>query len=73
MEKLTELLSDIFQIPIDQIKEATNIKELESWDSLKHMELIAAIEGDYGVSLTVDEIIAMTSIETIQNIIDSKN
>lgn len=43
-----------------------------SWDSLKQMELVLALETVYKIQLTFDEIIEMTSINAIENIIKKR-
>lgn len=40
------------------------------WDSLKHIELINAIEADFGVRFSFADAIAANSIEEIQKILE---
>lgn len=42
------------------------------WDSLKHIELIVAIEGQYNIELTGDEIAVMTSYQTISDMLQKR-
>ncbi len=44
-----------------------------TWDSLSHMELIAAIEDEFSIELTSDEIISMTSVATITEVLRAKS
>ena len=41
--------------------------DLEAWDSLGHIRLISAIEEDFGLTLTLEEIELMTSVATIES------
>lgn len=40
------------------------------WDSLKHIELINAIEAEFGVRFSFADAIAANSIDEIQGILD---
>ena len=48
------------------------MKDLDVWDSLKHMELIAALERQFDVQLTFDEIVAMRSAGDIKRVLSNK-
>ena len=69
VNKLYVDLSEILETSVEDLKNNLKMEECEIWDSLKHMELIAMIESNYNVNLTVDEIIKMTSIDEITNIL----
>ena len=72
MDKLTKLISDILNIDADKIIDDLSIKEVPSWDSLKHIELIVAIEQDFNIQLSFDEIASMQSVRKIKEVIDKK-
>jgi acyl carrier protein len=64
-EKLKEIISDNFDIDEDEINEETSSDIVEKWDSLNHLRLVTALEGEFGISLTMDEINNMTSYSKI--------
>ena len=71
--KLVKLLSDVFEmkeieITIDLVKD-----DIDSWDSLKQMDLVLSIENNYDISLEMEEIVKMSSVKSIVEIIESKN
>ena len=73
MEKTLEsLLADVLQIPIATITDELSMKDLEVWDSLKHMELIATIEDRLDIQLTFDEIVAMRSVGDIKRVLNGR-
>ena len=51
-ENLESLLADVLQIPIATVTDELSMKDLEAWDSLKHMELIATLENQLDIQLT---------------------
>ena len=72
MTNLDELYADLGEVLETSREELENnlkMKDSENWDSLKHMELIAMIETNYNITLTVDQIVKMTSIKEITNIL----
>ena len=72
-DSLVNLLSDLFKIDRDGIKNDLKREDIDIWDSLKHMELVVALEQTFGVELTIDDIMAMQSIGEIKRILEEKN
>jgi acyl carrier protein len=48
------------------------MKDVETWDSLKHMELIVCIEQTFCVELTFDEIVKMQNVGEIKRILNER-
>ena len=69
---LETILTDILGIPGDTITDNLAMKDLEVWDSLKHMELIASLEQRLGVELTFDEIVEMKSVGDIKRVLSKR-
>jgi acyl carrier protein len=61
-EKVTEILSVILRIPLDENASKTNVSQ---WDSLKHIEIVFALEDAFGTSFTVGQVEKMTSVRAI--------
>lgn len=62
-QKLKEIIGDIFDL--DEISDEINSDTVEEWDSLNHLRLVTALEGEFGISLTMDEINIMTNYPNI--------
>lgn len=65
-------MADVLQIPAEQINDDLAMKDLDAWDSLKHMELIVALEQQFDVQLTFDEIVAMQSVSEIKRVLGER-
>ena len=65
-DKLYTLMSRVFGIPADQISEDSSPDTIEQWDSLSHINLILAIESEYGIRLSPEEAIEMDSVKIIR-------
>jgi len=66
------LVSEVLQIPASKITEDLAMKDVDAWDSLKHMELIVSLEQSFGIELSFDEIVAMTSVGKIKRVLSAK-
>ncbi len=65
MEKIKKIISETFQIKESSITSQTNMQDIDSWDSLTHMELIVSLEDEFSIEFTADEIMAMTDVEKV--------
>tara|TARA_B110000046_G_C12650287_1_gene256338 strand:- start:153 stop:383 length:231 start_codon:yes stop_codon:yes gene_type:complete len=72
-DKLVKLLSDVFEIKENEITIDLVKDDIDSWDSLKQMDLVLSIENNYDISLEMEEIVKMSSLKSIVEIIESKN
>lgn len=63
------LLSEVLQMPASQITEDLAMKDVDAWDSLKHMELIVSLEQSFGIELSFDDIVAMRSVDEIKRVL----
>lgn len=70
--RFENLLSNILQIPESQVTETLAMKDVDSWDSLKHMELIASLEESFGIELTFEEIVTMRSVSEIKRVLKAR-
>lgn len=59
--KVKEVMSIALEIPLDAIDEKTSNDSIENWDSLKHMNLIIALEEEFKIALDIDRIVEMNS------------
>jgi acyl carrier protein len=71
-KKLVEVIVSTLNIPQDVITDQLAMTDVESWDSLKHMDLIASLEQAYGVEFTFEEIVSMKSVAEIKRVLGSK-
>ena len=71
-KNLEQLLAELLQIPVTQITAELAMKDLDVWDSLKHMELIAELEREFDVQLSFDEIVTMRSVGDIKRVLSDK-
>jgi len=69
---LRRLIADVLRIEEECVTPATAIHATPGWDSLKHIELVVAIEQTFRIELTEDEIVAMRSVQKIHEILQGR-
>jgi acyl carrier protein len=63
--RLRRVVAHVFGLDPDAVTPATSIDTVEGWDSLRHLNLVIALEAEFGVSFTPEEIPDLLSIEII--------
>ena len=63
--KLKEIMSEVFNVPEDSIDSLSSPDTIESWDSLKHMNLVTALEEEFNIRLTYEQISEMLNFSLI--------
>ena len=68
VEKLAKVFADTFGISEAETK-GLQYQGIEAWDSVGHMTLVAAIEDEFEIQMSTDDIIDMSSFEKAQEIL----
>jgi acyl carrier protein len=70
--KVAEILSQVLKIPVVAVSDNLAMRDVEAWDSLKHMEMIVAFEEAYHIEFNFDEIVAMQTVASIKRVLGQK-
>ena len=65
-------MATLFETEEGTIVPSLQIGDVPQWDSLGHAKLMLAIEDEFEVALTADEISELQSVEDIEALLDSK-
>ena len=60
-------MSTVLEVPLNEIDENSSSDTISTWDSLKHMNLIIALEQEFGVSFDEDTIPEIQSFSSISS------
>jgi len=71
-ERIREILAGLLDVPRVDITLETSPDTVETWDSLKHLDLVLALEQELAVRFTPQEIAEMRSVERIATIVARK-
>ena len=64
-EKLKEIIADTFDIDEDEITNELTSDSVERWDSLNHLRLVTALEDEFEIKLTMEEVNTMVDYPKI--------
>ena len=73
-DRLRKLIAVMLNLNEEDINDETGLKTCNSWTSKKHINIIVAIEEEFGIpqQLTIEEIIQMVNIGKIKEILKRK-
>ena len=63
--RVLNVVSQVLGIPVDAITDDSSPENVEAWDSLKHMNLVLALEEEFGIRFSDERIVAMLSVRSI--------
>jgi acyl carrier protein len=66
---LEQLIADVLKVDPELITEDSSCDTIESWDSLRHMNLILALEQSYGVTIPDEDAANITSYALIKRVL----
>lgn len=72
IEKLKEVFVEGLEIPMEEVETAT-MENVDKWDSIGQMSLIAIIEDAFGVEFEPDEVMQFTSFAAGVDILKNHN
>ena len=61
-ERVLAIVSQVMGVPVEQLSEQSSPDTVQSWDSLNHMNLVLALEEEFGVQFTDDQIVNLLSV-----------
>ena len=64
-EKVIALIARVLNVPTSEIGMDTEIGDLDEWDSLHNVEIIAQLENEFGVKITSDMIMDLEDVSDI--------
>lgn len=64
--KIKQVMSAVFEVPLEKINENSSSDNLENWDSLRHLNLILALEEEFGVSIPDEEVGNLVNFKLIE-------
>ena len=71
-ERLQEVFRDVFDDDEIVITKDTTADDIESWDSLTHVQLIVAVEKEFSVKFSTVEVMKVKNVGEGIELIDKK-
>jgi acyl carrier protein len=67
--RLTRVFQDVFDDDTLQINGETTADDVDDWDSLSHITLIAAVENEFGMRFKMKEVSTMANVGEMVDLI----
>jgi len=65
-ELVRKIVAQALELPLDQVPPDASSDTLEAWDSLRHLDIVMAIEAATNIRFGTSEIVELTSIAKIE-------
>lgn len=73
LEQLQNVFRVVFQNETLIIQASTSAKDIKMWDSLMHLELIAAVESAFKIEFSFNEVMSFKDVGDMMNAIEKKS
>jgi acyl carrier protein len=71
-QQLQAVFREFFNDDSLELKDGMTFSDIAAWDSMAHVNLINALEAEFGVKFSVRELMRMTSVGAIRQVVAEK-
>lgn len=71
-DTLKDVMATVLGITAESINDDTSMDTVDNWDSIKHMNLVLAIEEEFGISIPDEDAANITSYPLIRFVLDEQ-
>jgi acyl carrier protein len=71
-DRIITVFSEVLRLPVDALNDASSPENTSKWDSLAALNLVLALEEEFGIKLNTREIGSMRSIAAVRDVLRSK-
>lgn len=68
-QRIKMIMAKVFGVPAETIKDETSPYTIANWDSLKHVDMVLALQKEFSIRFEDEEIPTMINYKTIVNTI----
>ncbi|MBJ18188.1 MAG: hypothetical protein CL933_02075 [Deltaproteobacteria bacterium] len=65
-DRIRAVMAQIFNVEAGSITADSSPETIERWDSLRHMQLVLAMEEEFGITFSDDDIPELLSLRAIE-------
>jgi acyl carrier protein len=63
--RVRRMVADVLNVPQSQVSRDTSPETVDTWDSVQHLNLVLALEQEFGVSVPPEDIDKLRSVGDI--------
>lgn len=64
-EQIIKIVAEILEMDETELSLESKQEDIEEWDSLAHIRIIAEVEEQLGKSIPIDQVVEITTIEEL--------
>ena len=71
--KILEVMSSVFEVELSSLNEDSSIDNIENWDSIRHLNLILALEDEFNITIPDEEVGDLVNFKLIELIVNEQS
>ena len=72
IEKINDFLIEDFEVEEEELEPSANLKDTIGLDSLDFVDLVVAVESNFGVKLVGEDFVNVNTLQDFYNLIEKK-
>ena len=72
IEKINDFLIEDFEVEEEELEPSANLKDTIGLDSLDFVDLVVAVESNFGVKLVGEDFVNVITLQDFYNLIEKK-
>ena len=70
--RIVQIVAFVLEISVEEVNEELSPHTIEAWDSLKHMNMVLALEDEFEIRFEDEEIIELANYRLIEEVVLKK-
>lgn len=72
INRLKQIIANVFEVNIDDVNETSSQDTLDNWDSIHQLNLVFALEEAFNIQLTDEDAVQLLGFELIKIVLEEK-
>ncbi len=72
MRPVEQLIAETLGVRADVVTDGLEFQSIPEWDSLNHVNLMLALEKEFGLEIDAESIVALSSVSSIREFVESR-
>jgi acyl carrier protein len=70
--RLVEIVAELFDLEPAAVDDALTPEDVELWDSMNHLRLVSAVEEEFQIKLSMQEIESIGSLGALRALVEER-
>jgi len=72
VDQARQVIADLFGLALGDVGPATVSRDIPDWDSIRHLDVVMALEQQFGLTFSPEEMAQLTTVPQIVELVSSK-